>query len=166
VRTSPAILAWAASALVLVGAACDKKDGAAHSAGPAPAVAPAAEPTPAPNLPPAPAGARRVPIQVRKTGYIPNSIEARAGEDLVLVFTRTEETECGRWITVKGTDLRAELPLNQPVDVPIKMPQTGEVVFACGMDMMHGIVSVATDEPAAEPGAPAVPAEVPALKES
>src|SRR5687767_12276173 len=64
------------------------------------------------NLPPAPAGARRIPIEVKRAGYVPNKVEAKAGEDLVLVFTRTEEGSCGEQIQVQGTELKASLPLN------------------------------------------------------
>jgi plastocyanin domain-containing protein len=91
---------------------------------------------------PAPADARRIPIEVRKIGYVPNTLEAAANESVVLVFTRVEDTECGRFIQVKGTDARAELPMNTPVEVAVTMPAEGEVVFACGMDMMHGIIAV------------------------
>ena len=33
-----------------------------------------------------------------------------------------------------------DLPMNTPVEVPVTVPQTGEVGFACGMDMFHGVV--------------------------
>jgi plastocyanin domain-containing protein len=36
--------------------------------------------------------------------------------------------------------------MNKPVEVAITVPQTGEVGFACGMDMFHGVV-------VAQPGA-------------
>lgn len=89
----------------------------------------------------APAG-RRVSVEVGRTGYAPNRIEAKPGERLVLRFTRTADTECGRYVTVAGTDIKRELPLGEPVDVAVTAPQSGELVFACGMDMMHGIVVV------------------------
>ena len=95
-----------------------------------------------PDLPKAAPGARRVAIEVRKTGYVPNTLAADAKEELVLVFKRVEDTECGRFIKVTGTDIKAELPMNQPVEIPVTMPESGELMFTCGMDMMHGIVTV------------------------
>lgn len=88
------------------------------------------------------ASARRVPIEVRKTGYVPNTLEAEAKEELVLVFTRVDDTDCGRFIKVQGTDIKTELPMNQPVEIHVTMPESGELIFTCGMDMMHGVIAV------------------------
>lgn len=97
-------------------------------------------------LPAAAADARRVEIAVTKKGYQPSTLEAGAGENLVLVFTRTEDFACGQYITVQGTEIKAELPVGQAVEVPVTMPEDGELVFACGMDMMHGIVTVSAGD--------------------
>jgi plastocyanin domain-containing protein len=85
---------------------------------------------------------RRVPITVTRVGYEPNRIDAKGREVITLVFTRTEDGGCGEVVRVKGTDLRADLPLNKPVELTVTLPPSGELVFACGMDMMHGIVSI------------------------
>jgi len=87
-------------------------------------------------------GERRVPVEVGKEGYAPDKIAAKAGEKLVLVFTRTYDTECGRYVKVAGGEAK-ELPLNQPVEIPVDVPQSGNVKFVCGMDMMTGTVVVA-----------------------
>ncbi len=101
----------------------------------------AAEPA-APAVEAASPVARRIPIEVRKTGYVPNTLEAEAKEELLLVFTRVVDTDCGRFIKVQGTDLKTELPMNQPVEIQVTMPESGELVFTCGMDMMHGVIAV------------------------
>jgi plastocyanin domain-containing protein len=36
--------------------------------------------------------------------------------------------------------MKFDLPLNQPVAIDLTMPASGEVAFACGMDMMHGSI--------------------------
>jgi plastocyanin domain-containing protein len=82
-----------------------------------------------------------VPIHVVKEGYRPDKITARPGEKLELVFTRVEDTACGEQIKVADGKV-LDLPLNQPVKVPLTMPESGEVRFACGMDMMTGVVVV------------------------
>jgi len=131
--------------LALAGCGKDKAASGSASAPPAASEPTAAAPATA-ALPTAAAlptkGARRVPIEVRKTGYVPNTLAADAKEEIVLVFKRVEDTACGRFIKVIGTDLEAELPMNQPVEIPVTMPDSGEIVFACGMDMMHGVVTV------------------------
>jgi plastocyanin domain-containing protein len=88
-------------------------------------------------------GERRVPVEVGKQGYVPEEIAAKAGEKLVLVFTRTYDTECGRYVKLAGGEAK-ELPLNQPVELPVDVPQSGAVKFVCGMDMMTGQVVVAS----------------------
>ncbi len=96
-----------------------------------------------------PAGARHLRVEVGPKGYTPNTFEAAAGEALVLDVVRTAESTCGEYLTVYNTPVKKKLPLNEVVPVAIRMPATGEVVFACGMDMMHGMITVrpqATDK--------------------
>ena len=90
-------------------------------------------------------GVRRIAIEVTKKGYKPGSTKASGGEKINLVFTRTEDTECGRYIKVQGVEGQSELPINQPVTIPVVMPKTGELVFTCGMDMMRGVVAVTSE---------------------
>lgn len=88
-----------------------------------------------------PDGVRRVQIDAGKGGYKPDRIPAKPGEKLILVFTRTAEGECLRQIKVAGGEPR-ELPMNQPVEVEVTVPASGEVKFACGMDMFTGVIAV------------------------
>lgn len=125
------------SKLVLVGslalalAACEKKDSKTTK--------PQGKPTPASTV--APDGTRIIPVSVRKVGYDPDKITVKGGEKLKLVFTRVEDTECGAQIKV--ADGKAiDLPMNQPVEIAVTAPPSGEVRFTCGMDMMTGVVVV------------------------
>lgn len=102
----------------------------------------AAAPAPAPLPAPAPPGqARTIDIRVDEKGYHPPSSPARAGEKLVLAFTRTAESECVHHVLVDGKS--TELPLNQRVEIPVTMPAAGQLVFTCGMKMYEGRVAVA-----------------------
>jgi plastocyanin domain-containing protein len=102
---------------------------------------------PAPK-PPAPAvaattngsdAARHVAIEANKDGYTPDKIAGKPGEKLVLSFTRTADSSC--IAQLKAPDgAMVDLPLGKSVDVAVTVPQTGEVGFACGMDMFHGVV--------------------------
>jgi plastocyanin len=143
------VVAIACVGLAVASAACKKEAGDTKPAEPAPA---ATAPAAAPAAAPAPAAAaatdndgRRVAIEANKDGYTPAKIPGKPGEKLVLEFTRTFDADCiAKLKTPDGQTI--ELPMNKPVDVAVTVPQTGEVGFACGMDMFHGVV-------VAQPGA-------------
>ncbi|MEZ4402957.1 MAG: cupredoxin domain-containing protein [Kofleriaceae bacterium] len=86
-------------------------------------------------------GTRTVPVAVKKAGYEPAALQAKANEHLILRFTRVEATECGAQVKV-GDGKLYDLPMNQPVDVAVTAPASGKITFACGMDMMTGQVIV------------------------
>ena len=116
-------------ALVLF-SACNKADNAK----------PAPRPTPAPAVATVGSdGLRHVAIEVNKDGYTPDKIVGKPGEKLVLTFTRTFDATCISQVKTPDGKL-VDLPLGKPVDVAVTAPQTGEVGFACGMDMFHGTV--------------------------
>jgi plastocyanin domain-containing protein len=124
----PAVLALA-SALALT--ACEKKE--SGSSGKTTADVKTGEV--------GPDGVRRIAIEAGKGGYKPSRIEARPGESLILVFTRTAEGECLSQIKVADGEVK-ELPMNQPVEIPVTAPKSGEIAFACGMDMFSGVIAV------------------------
>ncbi len=94
---------------------------------------------PAQTAPATAAGPRKVAIEVNKDGYTPDKIPGKPGEKLDLVFTRTFEAECISQVKTPDGKL-VDLPMNKPVEVAVTVPQTGELDFACGMDMFHGVV--------------------------
>lgn len=116
-------------ALVVVPAGCKKEDKAAAKPKEAPVTAGAVQAD----------GVRRIEVEAGKDGYVPSKIAGKPGEKLLLVFKRTVEGEC--LAQLKAPDGKmVELPMNKPTEVAVTVPQTGEVGFACGMDMFHGVV--------------------------
>ena len=84
-------------------------------------------------------GVRRISIEAGSEGYVPDKIPGKPGEKIVLVFTRTVEGEC--LAELKTPDGKVVvLPMNKPVEVPLTVPETGKLTFACGMDMFQGQV--------------------------
>jgi plastocyanin domain-containing protein len=84
-------------------------------------------------------GVRKVPIEVIESGYSPDRIPGKPGEKLSLVFTRKVDGAC--YEELKTPDgQKVALPKGQPVEIPVTVPQDGEVKFACGMDMLSGVV--------------------------
>ncbi len=86
-----------------------------------------------------PGEARRIPIEAGQNGFEPSTIEGKPGEKLVLVFTRTVDGDCMSQVKFDGQK-PVELPKDTAVDVPVTVPQTGKMQFACAMDMNTGII--------------------------
>jgi len=96
-------------------------------------------PAPAPAVQADPGAPRKVAVEAGKDGYQPDRIPGKPGEKLTLVFTRTVDADClSKLKAPDGT--MVDLPLNKAVDVAVTVPATGDVKFACGMDMFHGVV--------------------------
>jgi plastocyanin domain-containing protein len=84
-------------------------------------------------------GVRRIEVEAGQDGYVPARIAGKPGEKLMLVFTRTIDADC--LAQLKTPDGRlVDLPKGKPVEVAVTVPQTGELGFACGMDMFHGVI--------------------------
>jgi plastocyanin domain-containing protein len=95
------------------------------------------------NATPAPATeGRRVDITAGPGGYVPASIDAKAGESLVLRFTRTTKSECLAQVVFPDLKITKDLPLNTPVEIPVKADKPGKIAFECGMAMVHGSINV------------------------
>ena len=88
-------------------------------------------------------GVRRVAVEVNLRGYQPDRIGGKPGESLVLVFTRKVEGTCLAQVKMPDGKL-VDLPKGTPVEVAITVPRTGELSFACGMDMFHGAIVATT----------------------
>ena len=103
----------------------------------------------APHAPPAPpaypavatVGANgRVDVIVDGDGYHPATINAAPGSAIVLVFNRTTDETCGQRVRFPSLSIERELPLRQPVEVPVTVPASGRLGFTCGMGMYLGSI--------------------------
>lgn len=131
----------------LASGACSKPEQAVSPPQPSGAIVTKADAAAAVATGPAATGAaaakKRVEIKVTMKGYDPSTIPLKTKEPVTLVFTRTEPTNCGSEIQIAALKWKKDLPMNTPVEVDFTPERAGEVVFACGMDMMHGILAVA-----------------------
>lgn len=87
-------------------------------------------------------GVRTVEMQVTEDGFVPAKIKAMKGEKLRLVITRKTDKTCATEIVVKDHGIDTKLPLNKPVTVELTPKKSGEIKYACGMDMITGIIFV------------------------
>lgn len=117
-----------AFALAALAASCSKPSDAGTS-GPSDKSAPAGE-------------ARKIEIAVNASGYTPSTITAKKGESLVLRFTRTVKGECLAQVVFPDQKITKDLPMNTPVEIPIKAEKAGKIPFQCGMNMLKGSIVV------------------------
>ena len=89
-----------------------------------------------------PVHARSVELKVTDKGFEPAELHVKKGEPLKLIVTRTTDETCAKKLVIKDAGVRKNLPLNQPVIVELTPAKTGEIRYACGMDMVSGVLLV------------------------
>lgn len=82
------------------------------------------------------AGARVVELKVTEDGFVPGNVTLKKDEPVKFVVTRTTDATCATELLISGTDIKAELPLNKPVEIAWTPTKAGQVKFGCAMDMM------------------------------
>ena len=67
-----------------------------------------------------------------------------SGKPITLVFTRKIDSTCAKEVIIPldGEKIEKKLPLNEAVAVEVTFPKAGQVTYACGMDMLKGVVTV------------------------
>lgn len=83
-----------------------------------------------------------VEVQVTARGFEPDRIELAAGKPVTLRFTRKVAQTCADAVDVQGDPVRHMLPLGAPVDVRVTPPLSGQLAFACPMNMFRGTIVV------------------------
>ena len=77
----------------------------------------------------------KISITATASSFEPSAIEAPAGEELEITFTREAEAGCMTEVVFPGLELEKELPLGEAVTVAVT-PEKGEAIgFECGMGM-------------------------------
>ena len=87
-------------------------------------------------------GVRTVEMQVTEDGFVPAKIKANKGEKLRLVITRKTDRTCATEIVIKEAGINTKLPLGKTVTVEVTPKKSGELKYACGMDMITGVIFV------------------------
>lgn len=82
------------------------------------------------------AGARVVELKVTEDCFVPGNVTLKKDEPVKFVVTRTTDATCATELLISGTDIKAELPLNKPVEIAWTPTKAGQVKFGCAMDMM------------------------------
>jgi plastocyanin len=99
---------------------------------------------------------RTIAIAVTAKGFEPARVKVAKGEPLKLVVTRKTDDTCAKEIVIPDENIKAELPLNKPVTLSFTPKKSGEIRYTCGMDMVSGVLQVASSD---EGGGPATSAD-------
>ncbi len=83
-----------------------------------------------------------VEIAVTGEGFVPAQAKVKAGKPVKLVVTRKTERTCATEVVLKDFGIKKALPLNQPVEVTFTPTKSGQVRYACAMDMIAGALTV------------------------
>ena len=81
-------------------------------------------------------------VAVTGNGFEPDRVRAKSGQPGTLRFTRKVAQTCADAVVVQGDPVVHMLPLNAPVDVKVTAPGSGELAFACPMNMYRGAIVV------------------------
>jgi plastocyanin domain-containing protein len=87
----------------------------------------------------------RVEISVTPKGFSPDHITVKKDQPVVLAFTRKTDKTCAKAVVVDlgdGKKVTKDLPLDKTVEISATFAKTGELSYACGMDMVHGVMTV------------------------
>ena len=104
---------------------------------------------PAAHAPGASAGERRLTeavqtakVVVSEQGYEPAKVMLRAGTPARVTFVRTTDKTCATEVVFPSLNIKRALPLNETVVIEFTPARSGDVAFACGMNMLHGALIV------------------------
>jgi len=89
-----------------------------------------------------PAAAKVIEMTVTSEGYVPDKIHVAKGEKVRLQITRKTDKTCATEIVIKDLGINQPLPLNKMVTVEFTPKKSGQLKYACGMDMISGILFV------------------------
>jgi plastocyanin domain-containing protein len=93
---------------------------------------------PAPTVAPVVAGPRAIEMKVDQSGFQPANVTVKKDQPVKLRVTRVTDETCATELLIDGTDIKAALPLNTPVEIAWTPTSAGEVKFGCAMDKMVG----------------------------
>lgn len=87
-------------------------------------------------------GPRTARLTVSEQGFAPLRVEARRGEPLTLLVTRTSEASCAKEILIPALGIRDSLPLRREVRLRFTPERRGELRYTCCDDMAGGTIYV------------------------
>ena len=81
-------------------------------------------------------------VAVTEKGFEPDKVSFRSGVRARLTFVRMTNETCATEVVFPSLNVKRALPLNQPVVIDFTPAKTGDLAFACGMNMLKGVAVV------------------------
>lgn len=88
------------------------------------------------------APARIVELTVTGDGFVPSQVRVNKGEPVRLAITRKVQRTCATEVVIKDYGIDQPLPLGKTVYIDLTPTRSGNVRYACGMDMIGGVLIV------------------------
>ncbi len=85
---------------------------------------------------------QRVKIAVTEKGFEPKVVTVKAHKPVTLLVTRRTEKTCATELVLKEHGIDQKLPFGKTVAITFTPERTGELTYACAMDMIHGKIVV------------------------
>lgn len=82
-----------------------------------------------------PVSARRIRV---RGGYHPDTVHARLGEPVRLIFRREETAPCSERVVFPDFGKSAMLPAHEDVTIEVAPERAGTYEFTCQMGVLHG----------------------------
>lgn len=89
-------------------------------------------------------GVQEITVTV-KDGYSPDVIVVKRGLPVRLNFYRDETSACSEQVILGDFRIARNLPAFKTTAIEFTPDKTGEFVFTCGMNMLHGKLIVEAD---------------------
>lgn len=83
-----------------------------------------------------------IDLQVTEKGFEPSTVDVKPGIPVVLKITRKTDATCATQVKIPTLKIKKDLPLNKAVSIEVGKLEKGEIRFACGMDMITGVIHV------------------------
>lgn len=75
-------------------------------------------------------------------GYSPNTVRARKGERIRLVFDRKDDSSCSEEVVIPQFNIKRFLPTGRRTAIEVIPVAAGRIPFTCGMGMLRGTILV------------------------
>lgn len=77
-------------------------------------------------------------ISVEAGIYSPSTVRVPAGKNIILVFTRLDETPCASTVVFPDLEISVELPVGVATTIELPPLTPGDYKFCCQMNMYQG----------------------------